>query len=92
MTTRLGRLIAGCGMTKGREPRKRWDTGRFALYGAFLGFGVGVIHAYVHAFWSGTYDDFLLTHLLTQMVVSVGIGDAGFGAVSAIRNWLRRKP
>ena len=50
MTPRLGRLIASCGMSQGREPRKHWDTGRLALYGAFLGFGVGVIHAYVMAF------------------------------------------
>ena len=44
------------------------------MYGAFLGFGVGVIHAYVHAFWNGAYDEFLLTHLLTQMVLFVGAG------------------
>ena len=92
MTPRLGRLIAGCGMSQGREPRKRWDTRRLAFYGALLGFGVGVIHAYVHAFWNGAYDDLLLTHLLTQMVVFAGTGAAGLAAVSAIRNWLSRKP
>ena len=79
-------------MSQGREPRKQWDTGRLALYGAFLGFGVGVIHAYVHAFWTGAYDEFLLTHLLSQLVLFVGAGATGLSAIAVIRNWLIREP
>jgi hypothetical protein len=50
MTPRLGRFIVGCGMKKGREPRKRWDPGHLAPYGALLGMALAMMEQFCHAF------------------------------------------
>jgi hypothetical protein len=67
-----------------------WSAKHFAFYGAMLGIVLGVIHAYVHGFWSGVYGDFLVTHILSRMVLFVVAGSSLLAAVSVIRNWLVR--
>jgi disulfide bond formation protein DsbB len=69
-----------------------WKTRRFVLYGAVIGLVVGVVHVYDHVFWRETPEDDLLTHVRTRMVVFIVAGAAFLGAVSAIRNWLIRRP
>ena len=97
MTPRLGRFIAGCGMKKGREPRKRWDTGHLALYGALLGMALAMLEQFCHAFcpssWShtpGPQGDDLLAHVLIEVVIGAAAGAALFAAISSIRNRLMR--
>jgi len=72
--------------------KQPWDTKRLALYGAGLGILAGIIHAYVHAFWSLPVEDDVLTHVLTRMVMFVVAGASSLAAVSAISNWLGRRP
>ena len=69
-----------------------WNTKQFALYGAVIGFVVGIVHAYVDAFWSQTADDQVIEHILWPMGLRVVAGAALLGAVAIIRNWLVRKP
>ena len=77
-------------MSNGPRQTHPWNTKRFAFYGALLGFTVGIINAYVHAFWSPPADD-ELPHLLTQMTVFVVAGAASLAATAAIRNWVKER-
>jgi hypothetical protein len=74
------------------DPQQRWSKKELAFYGGLLGLLVGVVHSYVHAFWSPPFEDDLLTHILGQMALFIGSGAAGLAAVAAIRNWLMRRP
>jgi hypothetical protein len=72
--------------------KQPWDTKRLALYGSGLGVLAGIIHAYVHAFWSLPVEDDVLTHVLTRMVIFIAAGASLLAAVSAIRNSLMQNP
>jgi len=72
--------------------KQRWSKRGLALYGGLLGLLVGVVHSFVHAFWSPPFEDDLVTHILGQMALFIGGGAVGLAAVAAILNWLRRKP
>ncbi len=69
-----------------------WNAKQFALYGAALGFVLGIVHAYVHAFWSQTPEVDVIEHILWTMGLRVVAGAALLGAVAIVRNWLVRKP
>jgi len=79
-------------MSNRSGPQQRWNTKDFAFYGAMLGLIAGMVHSYVHAFWSPPFEGHLITHVLSKLVLFIGGGAAGLAAVSAIRNWLRREP
>ena len=70
----------------------RWDTKRFAFYGALLGMVVGVIHNYFDAFWGQVSDATQTTDFLPEIVILMLAGAALLAAVSAIRNWVLRQP
>jgi len=68
-------------MSNKPNPRKPWDTTSFALCGAALGFVLGIVHAYVHAFWSQAQEDDLIGHILWTFTFRVVAGAALFAAV-----------
>lgn len=74
------------------ESVEPWKTKRFVLYGAVTGLVVGIVHGYLHAFWSEALEGDPITHVRTQMVVFIVSGAVLLGSVSAIRNWLMRRP
>jgi hypothetical protein len=78
-------------MTIDRTSARPWSISALAFYGALLGFAVGIVHTYVHAFWSPSQSDDLIPHIITRMVLFVGTGAAVLAAVSAVRNWLVRR-
>jgi hypothetical protein len=77
-------------MSSGPGPVKPWNTIGFALFGAALGVGVGIVHNFIHAFWSRTFQDDLLTHIVARMCLFTVAGAVILGAISAIRNRLMR--
>lgn len=81
-------------MTKGPEPRKRWDTASFALYGALLGICAAIGEQFCHAFcpstWRQTPEGDLFTHVITEVAVFAMAGAALLGGICAIRNRLVR--
>lgn len=72
-------------------PTKPWNTKRFALSGAMLGFVLGVGHAYVHAFWSRALSHDVIEHILWRWVLCVVAGAALLAAAAALRNRLIRR-
>ncbi len=72
--------------------RKPWDTTSFALCGAALGFVLGIVHAYVHAFWSQAQEDDLIGHFLWTFGFRAMAGAALLAAVAMIRNRFVRRP
>jgi len=94
-TSHVAALGADTANTRGMRSEstpQRWSTKRFALFGAALGVFGGIIHNYVHAFWSHPVEENLIEHIQTRMVIFPVIGAAGLAAVAAIRNWLVRRP
>jgi hypothetical protein len=79
-------------MSNGPSPKQSWNTKSLALYGAGLGILVGIIHAYVHAFWSPPVEDDVLRHVVTRMILFAGAGASLLAGISAIRNWLGGRP
>jgi hypothetical protein len=81
-------------MTKGPEPRKRWDTAGFTLYGALLGMCAAIAEQFCHAFcpsaWRHTPEGDLFAHVVIEVVVFAAAGAALLGAICAIRNRLVR--
>jgi uncharacterized membrane protein YeaQ/YmgE (transglycosylase-associated protein family) len=63
-----------------------------AHYGTVLSSVLGIIPAYVHAFWSQNPDDHVIEHILWTIIFRVVVGAALLAAVAAIRNWLVRRP
>jgi hypothetical protein len=70
---------------------ERWSTRSYAFNGALLGLFVGVVHSYVHAFWSPSSQGDLVLHIMTRMVTFILAGAAVFAAMSALRNWLMQR-
>jgi uncharacterized membrane protein YagU involved in acid resistance len=75
------------------EPRatKPWDTKLFTLNGAMLGFILGIVHAYVHAFWSRPHEEHLIGHIFWSIALYILVGAALLTSITVIRNWLRRE-
>lgn len=63
-----------------------WSVRDFAVYGALLGFVLGI----VHAFWSQTVEDHSVGHLLWEITLSMGVGAVLPAAIAVVRNWLIR--
>jgi len=70
-------------VSNGLGPKQSWNTKILALYVAGLGILVGIIHAYVHAFWSPPVEDDVLRHIVTRMILSAGAGASSLAGVSA---------
>jgi hypothetical protein len=70
------------------SPIEPWVPKEFAFYGALLGLMVGVVHAYVHAFWSRTGDANVVEHVLWETVISMVAGAALSAILAVIRNRL----
>jgi hypothetical protein len=72
--------------------RKRWDTGRLALYGALLGMFLGMAEQFCHvlcpASWRHGPEGNVFARVLIEVVIGAVAGAALFAAISAIRNWL----
>jgi len=77
-------------MNNGQRSHHPWNTKRLALTGAILGVAVGIVHAYVHAFWSERAID-VITHVQIRMIIFPAIGAALLAAVSATINLFRRR-
>ena len=69
----------------------RWDTKRFALYGALLGLVGGMMLNLFDVVRGQVPDDDQATHVLSEMVTFVLAGASLLAAISAIRNWLQRR-
>lgn len=78
-------------MSNGPGLSRPWNTRHFALAGAVLGVAVGIIHAYVHAFWSPLEGD-VIPHVQFRMILFPMSGAALLASIAAIRNWLRQRP
>jgi hypothetical protein len=70
----------------------RWDTKRFALYGALLGLVGGMMLNFFEAFWGWVPGGDQATRVLSEMVIFVLAGASLLAAISAIRNWLVQGP
>jgi hypothetical protein len=68
----------------------RWDTKRFALYGALLGLVAGMMRNFFDAVRGQVPDDDQAMHVLSEMVIFVVAGASLLAAISAVRNWLLR--
>ncbi len=79
-------------MSNERKRKQRWNVKDFAVVGVWLGFAVGFIHAYVHAFWSQSHGHNEIDHILWRMVIFVVAGAALSAAIAVIHSWLMRKP
>jgi hypothetical protein len=78
-------------MSNNRRSSERWSTRSYAFNGALLGLFVGVVHSYVHAFWSPSSHDDLIPHIMTRMGTFIVDGAAVFAAMSALRNRLMQR-
>jgi hypothetical protein len=80
-------------MDRKSSPTEQWDTAQLAGFGALLGSFGGMAVYVSHASKDGWFlPDRLLLYALTDAGLGALAGSLLFGAISAARNWLRRKP
>jgi hypothetical protein len=79
-------------MVRKRCPTKQWDTAELARYGALIG-TVGGMAGYVsHASEDGWFlEDSPFIHAVVDVGLGALVGSLLFAAISASRNWLKRR-